>query len=236
MSSEHHRLVEALQLVRSAMASPNTFENSKEATFSALRRGCLDLRKHIERLDEDYFSTDDIEDAWLFLIELSKAKLRRKHALECINVMMSSPKWVNVLKTSFAVREKVPSITRDMQVALGFTKADTDYPLISPKQSQPISPPVKRTNSTARPVANARTTLGGSKVKVEKVLSPPATASQMTPVVPPTQTSELNPFRLDFNPFGQFRGSGLRSNPHSRKPGGYWWEDPKPGPLPTPWW
>ena len=129
---QKERLIQALDLVHAAMTSSNTFENSKESTFSALRRGCLDLRKDTDQLDSDDFSTDRIRDAWLFLMELSKAKLRRKHALECINIMLISPKWGAVLRNDSVIQTRLSTLSADMQVALGHKPKPADSPSIKP--------------------------------------------------------------------------------------------------------
>ena len=133
------RLKEALDLVNKAMNSPNAFENSKESTFSALRRGCLDLRKNIDLFDSDDFSHDHIRDAWLFLIELSRAKLRRKHALECINIMLLSPRWGSVLRNDPSIQAKLPELSKDMQIALGHVEKPA--PMASPVPSTAAIPP-----------------------------------------------------------------------------------------------
>ena len=129
---QKERLLQALDLVHDAMTSPNTFENSKESTFSSLRRGCLDLRKDTDLLDSDDFSTNQIRDAWLFLMELSKAKLRRKHALECINIMLISDKWGSVLRNDPQIQGRISTLSTDMQVALGYKPKSSDSPSIKP--------------------------------------------------------------------------------------------------------
>ena len=263
-SNQRQRLVEALQLVKTAMHSPNAFENSKESTFSALRRGCLDLRRTIEQLESHEFSWELIQDAWLFLIELSKAKLRRKHALECIHIMLLSPKWTSVLRTSDAINEKVSTMSGDMQAALGFEQTGE-----SPTTS-PAAPPILLVSRKASaPLQTASVTKSKSKVrrgtssgKVDREISTPAESDAMVTCIPPPpavdplpsssahlsrtyashELNESNPFRMDFNPFKEFRGQGLRSNPHARRArGDTWWDDTFKNSQPVyslqpPWW
>ena len=143
---QKERLLQALNLVHAAMTSPNTFENSKESTFSALRRGCLDLRKDTEQLDSEEFSSDLIRDAWLFLMELSKAKLRRKHALECINIMLLSPKWGSVLRNDTEIQSRLSTLSPDMQAALGY------------KSTKPVSPKLKPSTASIAPATLVRKT------------------------------------------------------------------------------
>lgn len=38
-----------------------------------------------------------IENCWLFLFELAKARLRRKHVLECMEILCTSDKWRHVI-------------------------------------------------------------------------------------------------------------------------------------------
>jgi hypothetical protein len=165
--SNKDRLVEALDLVHKAMNSPNAFENSKETTFSALRRGCLDVRKELDQLESDVFTDELIEDAWLFLIELSKAKLRRKHALECIDIMLTSPKWTSVLRHSHKISEKVPSISSDLQVALGFS-AQISSPKIAPSTAKlPVATPVLPLQRKAS-IIPVPTVLRSSRSKIKR--------------------------------------------------------------------
>ena len=252
------RLIEALQLVKAAMNSPNTFENSKETTFSALRRGCLDLRNNIDQLNDDDFSADLVQDAWLFLIELSKAKLRRKHALECINVMILSPKWGSVLRTSSKIQEKLPSLSKDMQIAMGHVAA-VKSPSISPS-SVPSRPPVAKAHAPTPVPLSVRqksktkrgTSCSGREIETSASTppaEPPMAAPLAIPVVAPSLPVDLpvgtanpvNPFRLDFNPFKESRGTNVRSNPRARQAGGKTWWDPESrssstAALPAAWW
>jgi hypothetical protein len=149
---QKERLLQALDLVHDAMTSPNTFENSKESTFSSLRRGCLDLRKDAELLDSDDFSVNKIRDAWLFLMELSKAKLRRKHALECINIMLISPKWGAVLRNDAQIQARLLTLSSDMQVALGHKPKSPDSPSIRPSTAtKPIASISRKTSALISP-------------------------------------------------------------------------------------
>jgi hypothetical protein len=231
------------------MNSPNTFENSKEATFSALRRGCLDLRKSTDSLESATFSNDMIEDAWLFLMELSKAKLRRKHALECINIMMTSSKWVGVLRSSSRIKERIGSISKDMQIALGH-KVDTASPTtpLSPAPSPPIGsssrrnltpqlPPPTRQKSKLKKVVNATPILPTNAARPDPVAPQHSIAPTSTVTALPGPT-ESNPFKMDFNPFKEARGTKIRSNPYSRPRNPTWWDeksDSKPLSS-TIWW
>jgi hypothetical protein len=254
MSDCSQRLQEALDLVTVAMNKPNAFENSKESTFSALRRGCLDLRKSIDILDSDDFPVDKIRDAWLFLIELSRAKLRRKHAIECINIMLQSPRWGAVLRNDALIQEKIPSLAKEMQTALGFHSAVS--PSISPapapstarkaptgivrNKSSILAPALNKSKSSTKPKR-------AISQKTSPVLSPALPArmpsiesepsappepvvvieepSKEPPVVAPTTDQETNPFRLDLNPFKDSRGLKQASNPYARRARGpCWWE------------
>ena len=252
--SDCERLREALNLVKAAMSSPNTFENSKESTFSALRRGCLDLRKSPDSLDSHTFSTDMIEDAWLFLMELSKAKLRRKHALECINIMLTSAKWIGVLRSSSRIKDKMGSISRDMQIALGH-KVDNQSPQSSslpnptpiiPTKSKrnptpPLAPPVSRQKSKARKAQMTNTMENSpafsptSPKNADSNKASPANTDSL--LVKEPALNESNPFKLDFNPFKEFRGTKIRSNPYARSRNANWWEDqPTVDSVSSKWW
>lgn len=200
------RLIDALISVQRAMNSPNIFENEKEGTFSALRRGCLDLRKDPALMESDDFTTELIRDAWLFLIELSKAKLRRKHALECIQLMLRSPKWESVLQSDARVREKIPGLSKDMQNALGQTGPSEPVRRASDSRIPP------KTNSVVLPVA------------------PIAQATREEVVAPirekPEPVNDMNPFKQDFNPFKEARGLRQVSNPYARRKwGAEWWNE-----------
>ena len=151
-TNQKERLLQALEQVHKAMNSPNAFENSKESTFSALRRGCLDLRKDINLLDADEFTTEYVQDAWLFLIELSKAKLRRKHAIECINIMLASPRWTSVLRNCSVIQSKLPELTKDMQVALGYIteQMKPESPVLKPSLARSKSNKLGNSNPPKR--------------------------------------------------------------------------------------
>ena len=197
---QKERLLQALDLVRAAMTSPNTFENSKETTFSALRRGCLDLRKDTDQLDSDDFSTDRIRDAWLFLMELSKAKLRRKHALECINIMLVSPKWGAVLRNDPDIQSRLSTLSTDMQVALGHKPKVSDSPVLKPstatipsnaltrKASQIISP-VPTVLSRAKSVTKQQIKRSASKQENNSASSSRRGSQEMQPPFPPNVAS-----------------------------------------------
>ncbi len=265
MNSNRDRLIDALNLVHKAMNSPNAYENGKESTFSALRRGCLDLRRDVAQLEAEEFTPGLIQDAWLFLIELSKARLRRKHAIECINIMHGSPKWAHVLHTSSEIRAKVQELTRDMQNALGFTHSDS--PSLGPSTSKLHLPnsmvPLQRKASGIPPSA-ARTkpkqkrgtfrvdedsSPEGNALPVESppIIEPIVSESSAPksdgnvlapgrkPVDPPDPTNPNNPFRMDFNPFKEERGKRSFRNKIPNPDHVEWWRDSSPK-MSEPWW
>lgn len=264
MSDCSQRLQEALDLVTVAMNKPNAFENSKESTFSALRRGCLDLRKNVEILDSDDFPLDKIRDAWLFLIELSRAKLRRKHAVECINIMLLSPRWGAVLRNDPLIQEKIPSLAKEMQTALGFQSAIS--PVISPapgpssanippaglmrKRSSILPPTLSKSKSSSKvkkSVSNKTSPVAGPVVppRMPSVESEPPSPPEPSleikapsitaPVITQNTEEETNPFRLDLNPFKDARGLKQASNPYARQSRGPSWWDASPTTQPV-WW
>ena len=222
-SPPKQRLIEALELIQLAMKSPNTFENRKEATFSALRRGCLDLRRDSEQMESSEFTTDRIRDAWLFVIELSKAKLRRKHALECIQIMQMSVKWTSVLKADQQIRSKAASLSKEMQSALGLTD--------SSETSSRRGPARDCESPRTSPVISALSR-SSKAVKVEKTVIKEIPIScpvlELDAIQPRLELDEeINPFKKDFNPFKEARGSKEVSNPYARKTiSGLWWEQP----------
>jgi hypothetical protein len=263
MSDQNSRLQAALELVTAAMNSPNAFENSKESTFSALRRGCLDLRKSLELLDSDEFSSDKIRDAWLFLIELSRAKLRRKHALECINIMLLSPKWGAVLRNDETIQGKIPSLSKDMQMALGYQTSPSISPSPVPSTAA-IAPSalVRKPSMIARsksglkpkravsikgsqspPVLPREPSIDDAK-PIESIPEPISIPSkplvENPPVLAETQNDsnkETNPFKLDLNPFKDFRGLKQTSNPYAVKARGpAWWDQATRTSQSSAWW
>lgn len=255
MSIQIKRLNDALELVQKAMCSPNAFENAKESTFSALRRGCLDLRKDILLLDSDDFSTDKIRDAWLFLIELSRAKLRRKHVLESINIMLQSPKWGAVFRNDPDIQAKLPDLSNDMQLALGYIEKSSPLvksvlvpssatiqpsgivrkgsgiiPLARSKSMKTKKPPsARQTPSLVIPrVTSADENLNASEEPLPLIESVVQSASN-PPVTHEHSIEESNPFRKDLNPFKDYRGLKQTSNPYARASrGSRWWETPAP--------
>lgn len=204
------RLVDALVLVQRAMKSPNIFENEKEATFSALRRGCLDLRKDLSQMESQEFTIEIIRDAWLFLMELSKAKLRRKHAVECIQIMLKSKRWKSVLHSDSQIRDKLAGLSKDMQTALGREDSTVTSQSSSPAKPRPFTAEQRKS-----------TTDSPREIKVDPI-SPDS--EEINRRIKTEEASENNPFRLDFNPFKEARGVKQVSNPYSRKPG-CWWEN-----------
>jgi hypothetical protein len=219
------RLVDALVLVQRAIKSPNIFENEKEATFSALRRGCLDLRKDLSQMESQEFTIEIIRDAWLFLMELSKAKLRRKHAVECIQIMLKSKRWKSVLHSDSQIRDKLAGLSKDMQTALGRGDSTVASQPSSPSKPRPSTAEQRKptTDSPREITAEQRkpTTDSPREIKVDPI-SPDS--EEINRQIKTDEASENNPFRLDFNPFKEARGVKQVSNPYSRKPG-FWWEN-----------
>ncbi|KAF4726223.1 G patch domain-containing protein 1, partial [Perkinsus olseni] len=96
-----------------AMSSPAIFENSKERAFQTFRRGCLDLKKDVsatEGLESTKIDDWMIENCWLFLFELAKARLRRKHILECMEILCTSDRWKSMLDGNDRVRAKMAEL------------------------------------------------------------------------------------------------------------------------------
>ncbi|EER02591.1 hypothetical protein Pmar_PMAR005931 [Perkinsus marinus ATCC 50983] len=108
--SEASRLLDGCHQIMVAMSSPSIFENSKEKAFQTFRRGCLDLKKDVsatEGLESDKIDDWMIENCWLFLFELAKARLRRKHVLECMEILCTSDKWRHMLDDNERIRAKM---------------------------------------------------------------------------------------------------------------------------------
>ena len=237
---EKQRLVDALQLVSTAMTSPNAFENCKESTFSALRRGCLDLRKSVDQLDSEEFTPELIEYAWLFLMELSKAKLRRKHALECINIMLLSPRWGSILRNTDRVQAKVATLTTDMQIAFGYTSPLSVAPVRTTANIPTTALVRKSSLLPAAPLVRAKSFKRAASMKQVPDVPVHEEPIVVEPVLFPAPSSSVdtNPFRMDFNPFKDSRvKTRFRSNPHAfRSSPTAWWE-PSVASAPQPsWW
>ncbi|KAF4672644.1 G patch domain-containing protein 1 [Perkinsus chesapeaki] len=108
--SEASRLLDGCHQIMVAMSSPAIFENSKEKAFQTFRRGCLDLKKDIsatEGLESDKIDDWMIENCWLFLFELAKSRLRRKHILECMEILCTSDRWKKMLDDNDRIRDKL---------------------------------------------------------------------------------------------------------------------------------
>lgn len=198
MNSSKERLIEALDLVHKAMNSPNAYENGKETTFSTLRRGCLDLRRDVVQLEGDEFTPELIQDAWLFLIELSKARLRRKHAVECINIMLGSPKWTSILRSSDKIRAKLPEVSKDMQVALGLSQMES--PVLTPSTAKlsvaSAVPPLQRKASVVPPpISLTKSARPKSKIKrgTSRLDDDPTCTPQPEPPTPVVLYADTTP-------------------------------------------
>ncbi|KAF4666121.1 G patch domain-containing protein 1 [Perkinsus olseni] len=111
--SEASRLLDGCHQIMVAMSSPAIFENTKERAFQTFRRGCLDLKKDIsatEGLESTKIDDWMIENCWLFLFELAKARLRRKHILECMEILCTSDRWKSMLDDNDRVRAKMAEL------------------------------------------------------------------------------------------------------------------------------
>lgn len=88
---------EELQKLEKDISNKSLYENKKESIFASFRRSCLELNKSVEK-DKILKNTPvSSQAAGIFLLlDLSKGKLRRKHVLECSNVVI--PYWRNILE------------------------------------------------------------------------------------------------------------------------------------------
>jgi len=94
------RLLESLSSIPRIYMDKKAWENEHELVFNQFRRGCLDAANN-RMLEAPIYDNRQIEDAWLFLIEISRQHAnRRKHVQECTRPLGSSYNWSMVLNGS----------------------------------------------------------------------------------------------------------------------------------------
>ena len=107
-----------LLAVEKAVGNKAQLENSKETLFSNFRRACMDLSKSADCAAQLAASSRSARQAvWILLLEVSKAKLRRKHVLECANVLTTSVNWKTSLSDA-AIVSRIAELPEDFQLKL----------------------------------------------------------------------------------------------------------------------
>jgi len=107
-----------LLTVEKAVGNKSQLENSKETLFSNFRRACMDLSKSTDCDAQLAASSASArQSVWILLLEVSKAKLRRKHVLECANVLTNSVNWKASLSDP-AVAAKISELPEEFQLKL----------------------------------------------------------------------------------------------------------------------
>lgn len=98
------RLLESLRRIPSIYADPKAWENEHEVVFSLFRRGCLD-GSNTGILEAPIYNNRQIEDAWIFLVEMRiKHPNRKKNVEECSSILGRSDNWSMVLHGSRKLR------------------------------------------------------------------------------------------------------------------------------------
>lgn len=109
------RLLESLRRIPQVCRDLKAWENEHETAFSLFRRGCLDSASG-GMLEAPIFNNHQIEDAWLFLLEMRKRHPnRRKHIQECSRVLGASYNWSMVLHGSRKLHAILRQLPEDIR-------------------------------------------------------------------------------------------------------------------------
>lgn len=122
---ERAALQHALAEVSQAISERKALENGLETVFELLRRAVIEAAK-FDLLDCDWCTDVQIEEAWLFLMEVRmRHRNRRKRIAECINVLKSSRRWSIAFRTSAAIHDAMEKLGKD--VSLEFAEIAQDF-------------------------------------------------------------------------------------------------------------
>ncbi|CAE8662728.1 unnamed protein product, partial [Polarella glacialis] len=110
------RLLEALRRIPTVYYDIKAWENEHELAFSLFRRGCLDGAAS-GTLEAPIYNNRQIEDAWLFLLEMRRRHFnRRKHIQECARILGASYNWSMVLHGSKKVQDALRELPEDIRM------------------------------------------------------------------------------------------------------------------------
>ncbi|CAE7887029.1 unnamed protein product, partial [Symbiodinium necroappetens] len=108
------RLLEAIRRIPLVYYDIKAWENEHEKVFSLFRKGCLDADKS-DMLEAPIYNNHQIEDAWLFLLEMRRRHFnRRKHVQECARILGASYNWSIVLLGSKKVLEALKDLPQEV--------------------------------------------------------------------------------------------------------------------------
>eukprot|EP00913_Durusdinium_trenchii_P002390 g2206.t2 len=108
------RLLQAIRQIPLVYYDIKAWENQHENVFSLFRQGCLDAANS-NILEAPLYNNRQIEDAWLFLLEMRRRhKNRGKHVQECARVLGASYNWSIVLQGSKKVLEALNDLPQEV--------------------------------------------------------------------------------------------------------------------------
>lgn len=112
------RLLESLKAIPRVCWDKKAWENEHEEVFALFRRGCLDSKGN-GMLEAPIYSNRCIEDAWIFLTEISRRHPnRRAHIQECARALGTSYNWCLVLRGSQRVRAALEELPERLRAAV----------------------------------------------------------------------------------------------------------------------
>lgn len=107
------RLLESLRRMPEVLFDHKAWENEHELCFSLFRRGAIDGAGN-GMLEAPIYNNRQIENAWLFLVEMRRRHPNRKrHVQECATLLGSSYNWSMVLHGSRKLFEALRGIPSD---------------------------------------------------------------------------------------------------------------------------
>jgi len=108
-------LSDALRRAAHMRDDRRSWDNDFEKVFAAFRRGCISGTAS-GMLEDQIFDSEQMEVAWLFLLEVrQRYQIRRRQASECAKSMGASSRWLAVLQESPAVREALLDLPVEAQ-------------------------------------------------------------------------------------------------------------------------
>eukprot|EP00438_Fugacium_kawagutii_P010659 Skav207404 [mRNA] locus=scaffold646:63032:65532:+ [translate_table: standard] len=108
------RLLQAIRQIPLVYYDIKAWENEHENVFTLFRQGCLDGAKS-KILEAALYNNRQIEDAWLFLMEMRRRhRNRKKHVQECARVLGASYNWSIVLEGSRKILEALNDLPEEI--------------------------------------------------------------------------------------------------------------------------
>eukprot|EP00929_Paragymnodinium_shiwhaense_P075343 TRINITY_DN38510_c0_g1_i1.p1 TRINITY_DN38510_c0_g1~~TRINITY_DN38510_c0_g1_i1.p1 ORF type:complete len:625 (-),score=116.81 TRINITY_DN38510_c0_g1_i1:124-1998(-) len=206
----HAPMLAALREVDRLMGDSRAWDNERETVFEILRRAVLESAKHGD-VDSCPVDNEQMEDAWIFLIEVRrKHKSRRKRIAECTQVLGSASKrWPSVFLNSERVREAFATLGEDAKAEFMASIDDSPRGTAEDSDASAAVPSDGQTHVAAWPS-------GSTAASAWDPWSTSGNGFQQRPAAPQLPVTPAGHAASDSNPFGP----APDSNPFGSRPVG----------------